>query len=1044
MKTGKKRNLKGSVLFTVVSVLSIMIIFMTCALAMAAAANKRSRKTYSSSQSTYTARTTIDSILAAIGTNKEFSKSIRELGDGKSMNVLVDINDPTMGTVENVVIKNAGKRVLYDTEKQEWVERNLFSITAEVTIGGEKTTISSNVIQDIPDDGEKKNGAPFLTYGGASMTQKVGGSGGTYLGMGEWTGEGGTTVQWNDADKGLRYYSWNPVGNYTSSNYFTSIEDKKYLTGMNYSVTNSSAFEVPFVVNGNFSVNTNCNILYTYQDTGTSNNGAEIWGDLSFQGANAEKFNIYGDSKIKEYIAQNKTGNDFMSTPYLYVDGTIYGDKLKLGDASGKLPFNVFCGKFEFTGNPVKVYADIYCMDKDQTSLLATNATNLYGWANSTVSGTDAANFKSGNLYSLGNVKVTGNNQQIDGDLVVEGDLIVTGNLTVKGNLVVGGICNIQDGANVNVTGNFYCGSDDDPKLIKVDTNNKTFDDANYEKKDTVYYLCTNIGRIRSDWGGSTQTGCKAYMTAEKLAAAQAAYGVTGRDFGNQVVDESYALGIYDPWDGFASEDVKTISKYYKKGTNTEVSEDTCYIYASSEYTGALKDKRTNVELYRQSNNGDIYPNRATRDILLGTERFLKIKGVAGHVVKYSELSTDNVAAMNSITHTNYTGGLIIGKGTPFRNIDGSCTLTGTFTDIVRIVPEEDQEIYVHLKDVAFQCSQKTVDGVTTVNNDCYIDIDESQGGKVYIVYDGDISSNYDFNNDNDFKNSRLIKTVYDWMTQFNFTEDTRKNTGLEGKTYTSANIAELKDASNGNKITIKENVTLQGGFNEQQPEIIVKVPETGELWVTLDSATFSNGSTIYVDDTDTAALGKVIFYVKGECGFAGNSKGIISMTLNDVFNDTSKKVNIFSTSDPDTLSKVYNTLGYDNTPYPILEPLKITMYAENNAKLNLTNMAIITAYIRAAKTLDMNIVDASEQAKIRDSIIYDGLSFADLPSISNGEGPYSRFAVIGLLNVRSCTSTNDWNLIYVCPDDPNNTAGVVDAEGKHTYDAVEYMAYAR
>ena len=67
MKTENQRKLKGSVLLTVVSVLSIMIIFMTCALAMAAAANKRSRKTYSSSQSSYTARTAIDSILAAIG-----------------------------------------------------------------------------------------------------------------------------------------------------------------------------------------------------------------------------------------------------------------------------------------------------------------------------------------------------------------------------------------------------------------------------------------------------------------------------------------------------------------------------------------------------------------------------------------------------------------------------------------------------------------------------------------------------------------------------------------------------------------------------------------------------------------------------------------------------------------------------------------------------------------------------------------------------------------------------------------------------------------
>ena len=90
MKT-EKRKLKGSVLFTVVSVLSIMIIFMTCTLARAAAANKRSKKTYSSSQSTYTARTAIDSMLAAVGTSKDFSKAIRSLNANDEMSIVVDL-----------------------------------------------------------------------------------------------------------------------------------------------------------------------------------------------------------------------------------------------------------------------------------------------------------------------------------------------------------------------------------------------------------------------------------------------------------------------------------------------------------------------------------------------------------------------------------------------------------------------------------------------------------------------------------------------------------------------------------------------------------------------------------------------------------------------------------------------------------------------------------------------------------------------------------------------------------------------------------------
>jgi len=214
MKTEKHRKLKGSVLLTVVSVLSIMIIFMTCALAMAAAANKRSRKTYSSSQSSYTARTAIDSILAAIGTDKEFSKSVRALKNkGQKMDILVDVNDPSMGYIENATIENVGKKVLYDSEKGKWVERNLFSINADVTIGGETTSITSKILQDPPSNPTSENtgGAAFLTYGDMTAVQKVLGFGGTYIGMGQWEGAGGKTYKWNnqsDPDHSLMYYYW--------------------------------------------------------------------------------------------------------------------------------------------------------------------------------------------------------------------------------------------------------------------------------------------------------------------------------------------------------------------------------------------------------------------------------------------------------------------------------------------------------------------------------------------------------------------------------------------------------------------------------------------------------------------------------------------------------------------------------------------------------------------------------------------------------------------------------------------------------------------
>ena len=215
MKTERKsRNLKGAVLFTVVSVLAILIIFMTCTLAMAAAANKRARKTYSTSQSSYTARTVIDSILASVAKDTTFSSAIHNLSEGQSVDLVVELNNHSMGSVDNVKVTNTGKKTFYDPDAKDWAQRNILEITADVTIGSETTTIKSSIIQDPPQpQSEGGGGAAFLTYGGdLSMGNFVSSWGGTYYGMGEWTKEGDTKAdKWNNQ---LQYVEYNPGGKF--------------------------------------------------------------------------------------------------------------------------------------------------------------------------------------------------------------------------------------------------------------------------------------------------------------------------------------------------------------------------------------------------------------------------------------------------------------------------------------------------------------------------------------------------------------------------------------------------------------------------------------------------------------------------------------------------------------------------------------------------------------------------------------------------------------------------------------------------------------
>ena len=63
MKTENRKTLRGSVLFTVICVMALLIIFLTGTLALASASSNRAHKSYASSQASYTARAAIDAFV---------------------------------------------------------------------------------------------------------------------------------------------------------------------------------------------------------------------------------------------------------------------------------------------------------------------------------------------------------------------------------------------------------------------------------------------------------------------------------------------------------------------------------------------------------------------------------------------------------------------------------------------------------------------------------------------------------------------------------------------------------------------------------------------------------------------------------------------------------------------------------------------------------------------------------------------------------------------------------------------------------------------
>ena len=1032
MKTEKKRSLKGAVLFTVVSVLAIMIIFMTCTLAMSAAANKRARKTYSTSQSSYTARTAIDSILAAVGTDKNFSKSIRDLKLGNEMDVIVELNNASMGSIDNAKIKYVGTKKVFDPDAtvNAWVNRNLYEISADVTIGGETTTIKSNVLQDPPQPpGGGGGGAAFLTYGGGLDVGNFTGTwGGSYFGMGDWA-NGEVTKNWQT---GLSYIEWNPV-----LSKMMLLTDKGYLTDKDYHFQNDNHVEAPFVVNGNFNVTNKLTVYYNYHASGVDNPGMQIWGDLNIDN---NKLNLQATAKLKEYIKNN--GYSFIDIPYLYVDGTIrsgsQGLTIGVGDGEVKefnAPLNIFCGNMETNEGTVKLRADVYCMDNDKTTVFGDNGSNLYRWSNSVVNGGVSYSTLGGDFYSKGNVEVAGANEHsFGGDVRIEGDLIVKSKMTVEGILAVGGNIKIEGGT-LTVNGKNKDGSSkvaaghsgiyaEHASGTGFTSDKGAFKADLFETKEKEAVLVQNAQIVG---GGASWALIRASALTDDVKAKANKKSFTKDDVTVDLYDFNWsnheaqnilpANSLVKKFDNEPNKDEISNLKYdaiVRKGTDIEVSDSEAYEISNLKFNGKTVDSLAN---FKTVNPEGIYPVKAERETIMGAK--WPVKGIENRVVvvKPDDLDFSGFATYNQA---------MIGNGV----IKKTCTLTGKFDKTIKIKPENGEEIYVQLKDVNFESPMITVDEKNVSSNTAKIEVDETDG-KVHFVLSGNVESNYYYKDET--RDTKLLKTVYDWMNEFALETVNEKPSSEPAPITGSASALE-----------ISENSTLKGDWNattypitevddpinpgKKHRDITIKAPANGEIWITLDNFKTDNNVRIVVDDT---AGGTVKFYIKGECKL-GSGGGIVAKSFIDI--QANDKFHIISHN---VYKDQFITGDYKN--YPVYKAPKIKVFAESGAgkepKLQLENDAMITGYVHAIN-LAVTFPTVSDNLTLTNKIIYDG------QPLESANPKIPRIGVVGMLDVKSCTAGNDWLLLYVDESDDDQQI-IIDAEGKHTYSSVEYMAYA-
>lgn len=416
------KKVKGTVLFTVVSVMLVLIVFLMGTLALAATASNRSYRTFQKEQTEATARAVLDSVMEAINNDAGAAGGLKEqLGQistnhGKTVSLVVEGDD---GLKADVVISYGGPNTVYDTINDNWRTGSIYEVNTQITmtstgVSTDYTAYLTDVVA-ITNTGSGSGGGgggAFVSMGGGKFPDGGFVTGGTSLGLDE---DGSTTFNMQN-------------DNFTVD---TNVFVNGRLTIQNKGAIRFNQLGSQFVVTG---------------DLGYGNN--LIW------------------ETNPDFNWANNTDTDYKDIPCVYVGGKFYDSQnvtLRTGnEAATAFPINLYCGYLDIDGSEFQMSGDIYAFDPGKTSVITTNSrSQLFEWSSKQITGVADRDkdYSFGSFYSAGGVKLgcsnTGDNDQhkpkeikIDGDLRVDKDLDITqNNVVVGGDVVVNGTLNVAAGA---------------------------------------------------------------------------------------------------------------------------------------------------------------------------------------------------------------------------------------------------------------------------------------------------------------------------------------------------------------------------------------------------------------------------------------------------------------------------------------------------------------------------------------------------------------------------------------------------------------------
>lgn len=1020
MKKDKNRKLHGSVLLTVVFVMSILIIFLFGTLTLALAANNRAHVNYSSAQTGITARAVAESAIKAISNGsqagKDYAAAVDALTPGSDpITVNAQLSGTgigSLGDIEPVVITYAGTKQYYDPEKCEWQNRDLLRFTATVNMAGVQKQSSVYVLKlDKTDAVESSGGgAGFVTTADALFETQTSLFGGAYINL----------PHPDVADKYKEHYLKNyneRVENRTFRNNFGSGDNVVPLNLQN----SKAVIEADVVVNNDMTIENWSGFVFPGEGKGIT-----IWGDMYFNNVNSGTHLRYVANNISSNIAFNKI-------PYIYVDGRIYGKDghVKIGEKDQDFPLNTFCGSIQVGKNAnardhAVLSTNLYCMDKDADSYIVdlNNNPGLYSWTGNVLSKVkedSPITVVNGEICTKGNLelgKVT-----INGDLRVEGNLTITDEVTVKGKVVCGKKITGADKLNCdNVYNNELAANGAGAEIKEVEFDNLVgyyyvHTPTQSSADATVYvgphgfplndkYFDEN-GKLKPEHEGFvTPSDLRLYYTLEYGWKQSDIESINHIDSVTPMYEDDPELhkyfakeeDLYQPSEGNSGENpaiknegfyINTYVEELKPGdSNTEGyvevgAEGKTFMlipdgYEKTEHEtfkadvvingGNAGNKYKTIEEFKNDNQKQpIYPKYAERKTVLGLDDTLN-KSETKVVLTLDEVLKDIANPYNAVT-----------------------------------LPADVQQKYNALKSDSIITSQAQINE-KFCNVIAYTKTSNVSATSKYSLYKNNTWTPYYEHKLSEYTNYKeLTETDFEGKTESEKQEMINENEALKEQEKQKEEWTKVYSADNA-ATYIAGNCILDGvTFSNGKGDVIIDPQGTSIVIGIRGTVTFDSSVQILSADG-----GKVFFYLEPGATLLFNGNNMCTATYWKHFASTKNFSYKSTPTEPNTVE-----IDKLNPSCP-----NIYVYGADDSNLTIENMSVMT----------MNVISPGIEAHIKgsggeliDSLLYNGYE-------TKGD---SKQYVIGCFNVNNAKSQNPFNVVYI-PE--GNNAPQVIGSADNTY----------